>query len=414
MLLWDEFNRHRSYRYNNIEEATMSETATPNEIPFDAKRLDVLMEEGNLDAVLITSKHNIQYMLGGYRFFFYSFADAHGLSRYLPILIYVKGRPQDASYVGSPMEKYEKELGKFWMSELHFSNMTVEHYAATAVRHLKRLGRPVRRLGVEMDFLPHSAFATLKDGLPEAQIVNANLTLEMLRAVKTPVELAILRDASEKVVDAMIATFTKHGVGSTKNEIIATLKTEEIARGLHFEYGLLNIGNSFNRAPSAQIWGEGEVLALDSGGNDRGYIGDLCRMGFPGVPDEELVDLLGLVDEIQQAARKPIRPGVRGGDIYAGPEAILGRSPHREQLDFVAHGMGMVGHEAPWLSDRSPVPYPAHHADKPLDAGMVISIETTLSHPHRGFIKLEDTVAVTADGWEAFGDYGRGWNNGRP
>ncbi|HVZ13897.1 MAG TPA: aminopeptidase P family protein, partial [Bauldia sp.] len=48
---------------------------------------------------------------------------------------------------------------------------------------------------------------------------------------------------------------------------------------------------------------------------------------------------------------------------------------------------------------------------QPLEAGMVLSIETTLLHP-RGFIKLEDTVVVTADGWEAFGDGGRGWNRG--
>ncbi len=41
---------------------------------------------------------------------------------------------------------------------------------------------------------------------------------------------------------------------------------------------------------------------------------------------------------------------------------------------------------------------------------MVISIETTLLHPTRGFIKLEDTVAVTASGCEGFGDSGRGWN----
>ena len=41
---------------------------------------------------------------------------------------------------------------------------------------------------------------------------------------------------------------------------------------------------------------------------------------------------------------------------------------------------------------------------------MVISIETTIAHPRRGFIKLEDTVAVADSGWEAFGDRARGWN----
>ncbi len=43
---------------------------------------------------------------------------------------------------------------------------------------------------------------------------------------------------------------------------------------------------------------------------------------------------------------------------------------------------------------------------------MVVSIETTLLHPRRGFIKLEDTVAVTETGHEIFGEGARGWNRG--
>ena len=43
---------------------------------------------------------------------------------------------------------------------------------------------------------------------------------------------------------------------------------------------------------------------------------------------------------------------------------------------------------------------------------MVLSIETTLHHPTRGFIKLEDTLAVTDTGYEMFGTAGRGWNRG--
>jgi Xaa-Pro aminopeptidase len=41
---------------------------------------------------------------------------------------------------------------------------------------------------------------------------------------------------------------------------------------------------------------------------------------------------------------------------------------------------------------------------------MVISIETTIPHPRRGFVKLEDTVAVTDTGFEIFGEGARGWN----
>jgi Xaa-Pro aminopeptidase len=43
---------------------------------------------------------------------------------------------------------------------------------------------------------------------------------------------------------------------------------------------------------------------------------------------------------------------------------------------------------------------------------MVVSIETTMKHPTRGFIKLEDTVVVTPTGHEIYGEDGRGWNLG--
>jgi Xaa-Pro aminopeptidase len=151
-------------------------------------------------------------------------------------------------------------------------------------------------------------------------------------------------------------------------------------------------------------------MSIDSGGNYRGYIGDLCRMAVAGEPDAELEDLLGEIDAIQMAARGPIRAGARGGDIFAAAGEVLRRSPNGNILDFVAHGMGLISHEAPRLTGSGPVPYPADDADQPLQAGMVLSIETTLPHPRRGYIKIEDTVAVTETGWEAFGDGGRGWN----
>ena len=81
-------------------------------------------------------------------------------------------------------------------------------------------------------------------------------------------------------------------------------------------------------------------------------------------------------------------------------------------MHFLAHGMGLVSHEAPRLTASGPVPYDAYDATRPLEAGMVISVETTMQHPKRGFIKLEDTVAVTDTGYEIYGEGARGWNRG--
>jgi Xaa-Pro aminopeptidase len=133
-------------------------------------------------------------------------------------------------------------------------------------------------------------------------------------------------------------------------------------------------------------------------------------MGILGEPDAELEELLGFVEEVQQATRGPIRPGARGGEIIELGERMVRESPHAEYTNYMAHGMGLVSHEAPRLMNLPRNSYTAYDADRPLEAGMVISIETTMQHPKRGFIKLEDTVLVTETGQEGLGDGGRGWN----
>jgi Xaa-Pro aminopeptidase len=381
-------------------------------IPFDTEKLDALLERAGIDALIVSSKHNIQYLLGGYRFFFFEHFDAIGVGRYVPLLVYERGRPDRTRYIGNGMERYEKELGALWAPDL-VSTWYGPPAMRAAVEHLKRLGLESKTIGVERAFLPADAEEVLRAEMPRARIADALLPLERLRAVKSAEELRYLREASEKVVDSMLAVIARHGPGTSTRDLTEALRREEVLRGLEFDYCLITAGASHNRAPSEKlVWNQGDVLSVDSGGNFRGYIGDLCRMGIQGEPDTELEDLLGTIEDIQQAARKPIKAGARGGDIFAAVEDLIKRSPHGNTLDFVAHGMGLISHEAPRLTGKAPVPYPADDAEAPLQAGMVLSIETTLSHPRRGYIKLEDTVAVTTSGWEAFGDHGRGWNRG--
>jgi Xaa-Pro aminopeptidase len=395
----------------NESRSISSATAEATSPRFDSARLDRLLDEAGMDAVVISSKHNIQYLLGGYRFFFFDHFDAIGVSRYLPILIYVKGRPDQSTYIGQGMEAYEKENGSFQTPAFQTSSTSLDS-AQLAANHLAKLAPHVKRVGVERAFLPADAAELIVRELPQVAFVEAHLPLERLRARKTREELDLLRTASELVVDSMLAVIASHGPGSTKNELVEALRREEVNRGLTFEYCLTTAGTSLNRAPSDQVWGGGDILSLDSGGNYKGYIGDLCRMAIQGEPDAELQDLLAEIDAIQLAARKPIRAGVNGGEIYVSAGEMLAKSPSANSIEFVAHGMGLISHEAPRLTSHGPVPYTAHDADRPLESGMVISIETTLAHPRRGFIKLEDTVAVTDTGWEAFGDRGRGWNRG--
>lgn len=389
---------------------TLAETEIRKPIPFDAEQLDKLLDDAGIDVLIATSKHNIQYLLGGYRFFFFDSMDAVGVSRYLPALIYRKGKPEQATYVGCGMESYEQENGKFWPATLDWAPTGSKETMQHALAHIKKLDG-VRRVGVESAFLPADGEAVLRQGLSNCDIVDAVFPLERLRACKTPEEIGYLRESSERVVAAMMATFAQCKPGMTKHEVNETLRREEVNRGLVFDYCLLTAGTSLNRAPSEQRLAAGDIMSLDSGGNYKGYIGDLCRMGILGTaPDAELVDLLGFVEEVQQAARKPVKRGARGGDVIDVAQKILDASAHRKSTHYMAHGMGLVTHEAPRLMNNPRMSYTGYDMDRPLESGMVISIETTMSHPKRGFIKLEDTVLVTDTGYEALGDSGRGWN----
>jgi Xaa-Pro aminopeptidase len=385
---------------------------TALDVPFDSERLDRLMDEAGLDVLLISSKHNLRYMLGGYHFFFFDYMDAIGQSRYLPLLVYPKGALANAMYVGNKMEAYEKDVRAFWVPDLRPAAMGTLDAIHLATDHVARLGLSCARIGVESAFLPADAYLALRESLPGSRVLDALIVLERLRANKTADELSKLREASDRVIASMLAVIGNHGAGTTKRQLVEALRREEVNRGLIFEYCLITAGTSLNRAPSDQVWGRGEILSLDSGGNYQGYIGDVCRMAVLGEPDSELEDLLAEVDAVQQAAMGPVRHGVLGGEIYASAEAVLGRSAQREHIEFVAHGMGLVTHEVPHLTSTGPVPYPATDAERPLEAGMVLSIETTLQHPRRGFIKLEDTAAVTGDGCDLLSPQGRGWNRG--
>jgi Xaa-Pro aminopeptidase len=381
-------------------------------IPFDAHRLDRLMDEAGIDVLLATSKHNVQYLLGGHRAFFFESMDAMGLSRYLPVLVYPKGARQKAAYFGHRMEGFQKENDPFWVSESQTNSSGTVDAMQKAIDYARKLGAKPRRIGAELGFLPVDAGTALRNAFPDSEIVDALFVLERLRAVKSPEELRKLRIASERVIESMLAVIANHSPGATKRELTEALRREETNRGLTFDYCLITAGSSLNRAPSEHKWGQGDVLSLDSGGNYHGYIGDLCRMAIHGEPDAELEDLLAEIESIQRASMKPIKAGATGSVIYAAAEPLVHKSKHHNHMHFLAHGMGLVSHEAPRLTATGPVPYDAYDAGRPLERGMVVSVETTLQHPQRGFIKLEDTVVVTDTGFEIYGEGGRGWNRG--
>ena len=375
--------------------------------PFDSAKLDALMEEAGVDLVLASSRHNVRYLLGAYSTFFAHF-DAIGVERYLPLLGYPRGRPDLAFLVDCALDRWRHEHAPAWIRNVRHGGVSGTLAIDAAGALAGELGLRPATIAVEPWFLPEAAARSLAAALAPAAFVDGTAVLEELRAVKRPDELALLRAGSERVVEAMSATV--HGVGraATTREIVDFLHAEEIRRGLDFEYCLIAAGASLNRDASGAAWTPGSVLSLDSGGCLEGYIADLCRMAVHDAPTQEQHELHAEVLAMQVAAESAVRAGATGAEVYAIAAEEQAKLPHRDAITFVAHGVGLISHEAPRFTDSGPIPYAATHCNRPLEAGMVLSIETELRHTTCGFIKLEDTLAVTADGCERYGEH-REW-----
>src|SRR6478609_9097155 len=162
---------------------------TSAKIPFDTARLDRLMDEAGMDVLIATSKHNVQYLLGGHRAFFFDTMDAMGLSRYLPVLVYAKGAPDKAAYFGHRLENFQRENNPFWTTVQQCNSSGSVDTMQKAIEHIKKSGIKTAGIGAELSFLPVDAGTALHDAFPDAKISDALFVLERMRSIKTPDEL---------------------------------------------------------------------------------------------------------------------------------------------------------------------------------------------------------------------------------
>src|SRR5438067_7112122 len=115
-------------------------------IPFDAAKLDRLMEEAGLDILLATSKHNVQYLAGAERAIFFDYMDALGVSRYLPVMIYPKGAPDKAAFIGHRLETHQRAVAPLWVPEVKTTASGSVDAMARAVEAGRAPGLPGKRI----------------------------------------------------------------------------------------------------------------------------------------------------------------------------------------------------------------------------------------------------------------------------
>jgi Xaa-Pro aminopeptidase len=94
----------------------------------------------------------------------------------------------------------------------------------------------------------------------------------------------------------------------------------------------------------------------------------------------------------QEQAIAAIRPGALMSDIDHAARSVIADAGFGKRFGHgLGHGFGLEIHEAPRL---------AATVDRPLQAGMVVTVEPGIYIPNWGGVRIEDDILVTRDGHE--------------
>lgn len=366
---------------------------------YDEEKLARLMEEAGVDLILAHTPHNVRYLTGGYYFHFRERVAAIGPSQYLPFVGIPKKNSEKAFQVAWRVEASPRNEVDTWIPDVIYTKARGTVGAAeTAAEAVRKRGLDVGTIAVERAFMPVDAMEALGRELRAARFVDSLSILEELRAVKREDELEIFRRAALADSEAIQAGFQEGARGVTTRRIEHRVEEEMVRRGLHFHYAFTAAGPAMRREPSDKIWERGEILHIDAGGSEAGYMSDICRMGVRGKPSPLAKELHKACLHAVDACRDAIRAGASCASVHERGHQAFAETGFADMGIFEVHGIGMVQQELPRFGPE---------VERALEAGMVVSVECDIRHPEIGHVKIEDAVAVTEDGCEGLGDLGR-------
>ena len=235
---------------------------------------------------------------------------------------------------------------------------------------------------------------------PQLRLVSATPVTAGCRMIKSSHELALMRLAAEVTLAAYEATYRSIRPGMTPSEVT------ELSRLAHRRLGfdgaadlvLVGEGSAFPHGTVVpQPLREGSIVLFDGGCDVEGYKSDISRTFVLGRASAQMNEVFATVQRAQAAALAAARPGAECGAVDAAARAVVtaaGYGPdYRHFTHRVGHGLGMDGHEWPYLVRGNATR---------LAAGMTTSNEPGIYLPGRFGIRLEDDMHVTATGAELF------------
>ena len=290
-------------------------------------------------------------------------------------------------------------------------------------------GRLPQNLGLELDVLPVKDYFRFQEFFPGAQFMDASSIMREARKIKSIFEIDLMRRAGEvgKTVYQEARKVLKAGM--TEIEFAGLLEAmakkyghEGLlrVRSLNYEaytwhvlsgptggivsqsdspMGGLGLSPAFPVGASLKVMKVHEPILVDFGTCYQGYQADETRMFSIGKMEQKFIDAFNVCKEIHDAVLEDARPGADCETIFLKTLRLAEKLGYKDsylgppglQTRFVGHGIGLELNELPFL---------AQGQSYPLEEGMTFAAEPKIVFPGEGSVGIENTVAITRDGYE--------------
>ena len=262
--------------------------------------------------------------------------------------------------------------------------------------------------GPDIDtYLSFTQYDKLRAALPAATLVGADKVIFEQRMIKTPYEVAIIREGCKRACATVKTAFAAIRPGVNELEVHHVFWRAAVENGLveaPYHATWLCFSSNAREAGGVARWitqpvdrviEVGDHGICDCGPTYKGYQLDFQRDFFVGDPPDKEIKYYSIAKEAFLETIAAVRPGVRMCDIHEVSVQALRKRDRRQRhmISFVGHQEGLANHEPPWITaDEEEVVQP----------GMVMAIEVGAFDPDNEVCggMPEDVLVVTEDGAE--------------
>ncbi len=332
-----------------------------------------------LDAVLVTSPENRQYLSG------FSAGDM-GMQESAGALLVTR------------REKILLTDGRYKIqAEQEAIGWRVEIYQKGLARKLGKIAReiPLDRVGYEPENLTCACMKRFEKRLADTEFVEIPPGIEKMRAVKQAPEVEAVRRAIAVAEEVFNNVWETLEPGCTEREVAweITRQLGEKSEGPSFPPIVASGPNAAlpHAVPTDRVIRQGETVIIDMGAIVDGYCSDMTRTIIPGGDaPAETRQVYMVVKRAQAAAQDCIMAGMTGREADAVARRVINDAGYGKYfVHSLGHGVGLAVHEAPSLSPRS---------RKKLRSGMVVTVEPGIYIDGKCGVRLENMGLVEENG----------------